>query len=127
MIDIRIIRERPDEVKHALELLNTSAPIDRIIELDADRRRLVTEVDQLKATRNEGSKAVSKAKDPDERNRLIAEMKQVSDAITVMDAQITDVDKEFNDLMPRHECITFDTIAFSSRHFKSPVWRHECE
>jgi len=99
VIDIRIIRERPDEVKHALELLNTSAPIDRIIELDADRRRLVTEVDQLKATRNEGSKAVSKAKDPDERNRLIAEMKQVSDAITVMDAQITDVDKEFNDLM----------------------------
>ena len=99
MIDIRIIRERPDEVKHALELLNTSAPIDRIIELDADRRRLVTEVDQLKATRNEGSKAVSKAKDPDERNRLIAEMKQVSDAITVMDAQITDVDREFNDLM----------------------------
>jgi len=99
VIDIRIIRERPDEVKHALELLNTSAPIDRIIELDADRRRLVTEVDQLKATRNEGSKAVSKAKDPDERNRLIAEMKQVSDAITVMDAQITDVDREFNDLM----------------------------
>ena len=99
MIDIRIIRERPDEVKHALDLLNTSAPIDRIIELDAERRRLVTEVDQLKATRNEGSKAVSKAKDPDERNRLIAEMKQVSDAITVMDAQITDVDGEFNDLM----------------------------
>ncbi len=99
MIDIRIIRERPDEVKHALDLLNTSAPIDRIIELDAERRRLVTEVDQLKATRNEGSKAVSKAKDPDERNRLIAEMKQVSDAITVMDAQITAVDGEFNDLM----------------------------
>ena len=99
MIDIRIIRERPDEVKHALDLLNTSAPIDRIIELDAERRRLVTEVDQLKATRNEGSKAVSRAKDPDERNGLIAEMKQVSDAITVMDAQITDVDREFNDLM----------------------------
>ena len=99
MIDIRIIRERPDEVKHALDLLNTSAPIDRIVELDAERRRLVTEVEQLKATRNEGSKAVSKAKDPDERNRLIAEMKQVSDAITVMDAQITAVDGEFNDLM----------------------------
>jgi seryl-tRNA synthetase len=99
VIDIRIIRERPDEVKHALELLNTSAPIDRIIELDAERRRLVTDVDQLKATRNEGSKAVSKTKDPDERNRLIAEMKQVSDSITAMDARITTVDQEFNDLM----------------------------
>jgi seryl-tRNA synthetase len=99
VIDIRIIRERPDEVKHALELLNSSAPIDRIIELDSERRRMVTEVDQLKAARNEGSKAVAKAKDPDVRNRLIAEMKQVSDDITAMDAHVTAVDTELNDLM----------------------------
>jgi seryl-tRNA synthetase len=99
VIDIRIIRERPDEVKHALELLNSSAPIDRIIELDTERRRMVTEVDQLKAARNEGSKAVAKAKDSDERNRLIAEMKQVGDDITAMDAQITSVDAELNDLL----------------------------
>jgi seryl-tRNA synthetase len=99
VIDIRIIRERPDEVKHALELLNSSAPIDRIIELDTERRRMVTEVDQLKAARNEGSKAVAKAKDSDERNRLIAEMKQVGDVITAMDAQITSVDAELNDLL----------------------------
>jgi seryl-tRNA synthetase len=99
VIDIRIIRERPDEVKHALELLNSSAPIDRIIELDTERRRMVTEVDQLKAARNEGSKAVAKAKDSDERNRLIAEMKQVGDDITAMDAQITSVDAELNGLL----------------------------
>jgi seryl-tRNA synthetase len=99
VIDIRIIRERPDEVKHALELLNSSAPIDRIIELDTERRRMVTEVDQLKAARNEGSKAVAKAKDSDERNRLIAEMKQVGDDITAMDAQITAVDAELNGLL----------------------------
>jgi seryl-tRNA synthetase len=99
VIDIRIIRERPDEVRHALELLNTSAPIDRIIELDTERRRMVTEVDQLKATRNEGSKAVAKAKNPNERNRLIAEMKQVSDDITALDAQITTVDAELNGLL----------------------------
>jgi seryl-tRNA synthetase len=99
VIDIRIIRERPDEVRHALELLNTSAPIERIIELDTERRRMVTEVDQLKATRNEGSKAVAKAKNPNERNRLIAEMKQVSDDITALDAQITTVDAELNGLL----------------------------
>jgi seryl-tRNA synthetase len=99
VIDIRIIRERPDEVRHALELLNTSAPIERIIELDTERRRMVTEVDQLKAARNEGSKAVAKAKDSDERNRLIAEMKQVGDDITAMDAQITAVDAELNGLL----------------------------
>lgn len=98
MIDIRIIRERPDEVKHALQLLNTSAPIDRIVELDAERRRLVTEVDQLKATRNEGSKAISRTRDSDERTRLIAEMKAVGDLIATLDAKIAAADVELHDL-----------------------------
>jgi seryl-tRNA synthetase len=99
VIDIRLIREQPDEVKRALDLLYTSAPIDRILELDGERRRLVTEADRLKAERNEGSKAVAKAKDPDERNRLIAEMKQVGDSITSIDARITSIDAELNNLL----------------------------
>ena len=99
MIDIRIIRERPDEVKRALVALNTTAPIDRIVELDTARRRLVTEVDQLKASRNEGSKAVSKAGDPDERNRMIAAMKTVSDSIAAIDSEISQKDAELSDLL----------------------------
>jgi seryl-tRNA synthetase len=99
VIDIRLIRERPDEVKHAMDVLNSSAPIDRIIELDADRRRLVTEVDQLKAARNEGSRGVARAKDQDERARLIGDMKSVSDAITGVDERIAQIYAELNDLL----------------------------
>jgi seryl-tRNA synthetase len=99
VIDIRIIRERPDEVKRALDVLNATAPIDRIVELDAERRKLVTEVDQLKAARNDGSKAVSRTKDPDERTRLIEEMKQLGDTISGLDAQVTAMDAEFHDLL----------------------------
>ena len=99
MIDIRLIREHADEVKQAMAVLYSSAPIDRIIELDEERRRLVTDVDQLKAARNEGSKTVATTKDPEERTRLIAEMKAVGDSIAQLDARIATVDSELNDLL----------------------------
>ena len=99
MIDIRLIREHADEVKQAMAVLYSSAPIDRIIELDEERRRLVTDVDQLKAARNEGSKTVASTKDPEERTRLIAEMKAVGDSIAQLDARIATVDSELNDLL----------------------------
>ena len=99
MIDIRLIRESPDEVKAAIERLNTTAPIDRILELDTIRRELVTAADELKASRNEGSKAVAQAKDADARARLIAEMKRVSDSIAESDARISEVESELRDLL----------------------------
>jgi seryl-tRNA synthetase len=74
MIDIRLIRENPDEIKRKIATLYIEAPIDRIIELDTERRQLVTEVDSLKAERNEGSKKVARTKDADERNAVIADM-----------------------------------------------------
>ena len=99
MIDIRLIREQPKEVKAAIKLLNETAPIDRIVELDATRREIVTAADQLKASRNEGSKLVATTKDQDERGRLIAEMKLVSDSIAESDARIAEIDAELRTLL----------------------------
>ena len=99
MIDIRLIREQPQEVKAAIKLLNETAPIDRIVELDATRREIVTAADQLKASRNEGSKLVATTKDQDERGRLIAEMKLVSDSIAESDARIAEIDAELRTLL----------------------------
>jgi seryl-tRNA synthetase len=92
MIDIRLIREQTDYVRAGIAKLFTEAPIDEILAADEKRRALVTEVEALKAQRNDGSKAVSKTKDPEERQRLIAEMRLLGDRIDALDAETRDVD-----------------------------------
>lgn len=92
MIDIRLIREQTDYVRAGIAKLFTEAPIDEILAADEKRRALVTEVEALKAQRNEGSKAVSKTKDPDERQRLIAEMRELGDRIDTLDTETRAVD-----------------------------------
>jgi seryl-tRNA synthetase len=99
VLDIRLIRERPEEVKIAIARLHTTAPIDEIVALDARRRALLTEVEALKAERNEGSKAVSKAKDPAQRQQLIENLRGIGDTIDQLDAQAKAIDDELRGLL----------------------------
>jgi seryl-tRNA synthetase len=101
MLDIRLIREKPEEVKAAIATLYTDAPIDELLASDQERRNILTEVEQLKAQRNEGSKKVSKTKDSDERQQLIAGMRELGDRIDALDVQTREIDEKLNDLMLR--------------------------
>jgi seryl-tRNA synthetase len=77
MLDIAVIRERPDWVKEQIRKLNDSAAlarIDAILELDQQRRRLLTESETIQAQRNRLNKGVGrlrgdKSMDVDERAR----------------------------------------------------------
>ena len=60
MIGIELIRSDPERVRRAIEARGDSAPIDRVLELDEQRRRTVSEVDDLRAARNQGSARLSK-------------------------------------------------------------------
>jgi len=99
MIDLKLIREHPDLVRREIAKLNTTAPIDDILVLDAKRRDLLQEVEALKAQRNAASKEISRLKDPAEREARIAEMRAVGERIALLDAEVRSVDERLNQLL----------------------------
>lgn len=58
MLDIRTIRERPDEIERGLKSKDPTLSLRDIIELDTRIRELKGEVEALKARRNEVSKEI---------------------------------------------------------------------
>ena len=93
MLDINIIREKPDLIRTALKNRQMDpSPVDDILKLDEKRRVLLTEVEQLKAERNVVSKEISKMKDAAEREAKIAAMREVGDKITALDKEVADVE-----------------------------------
>ncbi|MBL8154676.1 MAG: serine--tRNA ligase [Anaerolineae bacterium] len=65
MIDINLIREKPDWVKEQIGKLNdpaASARIDAILTLDRQRRTLLTESETLQAARNKLNKQVGRVR-----------------------------------------------------------------
>jgi seryl-tRNA synthetase len=101
VLDIALIRERPDFVKAEIAKLNGEAPIDRIVELDQERRSLLVKVEALRQERNSVSKEIGRMKDPEERQAKITEMRQVSDRISELDEQLRQVESEFNEARER--------------------------
>ncbi len=93
MLDLNFIREHADEVKKALADLNTTAPIDEILQLDRQRRELLQLVEGLRARRNAVSKEIPHIKDAAERERLVAEMRQVGEQIKTLEAELKTVEE----------------------------------
>ncbi len=102
MLDIKRIKEQPEEV---IELLarkgkDAKGEIARILELDSQRRGLVSETDQLKANQNAVSKKIPAMKKAGEDTAAVfAQMNQLKETIKTKDAQISEIEKEYRELM----------------------------
>ena len=110
MLDLAYIRQHPDEVKTAMAKLNTTAPIELILELDAKRRELLKEAEGLKAKRNATSKEMGRFqrrfKEVSSRERkaletefeiVRQEMRQLGGRIKVLDRAVRDVEAQLYD------------------------------
>jgi len=102
MLDINLIRGNPDLVKEGMRKLGAEpGVIDRVLELDAAWRSLLTQSEQHKARRNTESKRIGRMQDRAEREALIEKMRQVGEQIERLDAEAEQVRQELDELMLR--------------------------
>src|SRR5512138_3539093 len=99
MLDLNLIREKPDLVRTALRNRQMDvSPVDDILRLDEKRRSLLTQVESLKAERNAVSKEIGKMKDAAEREKKIAAMREVGDRIAALDKDVAEVEAQLQAL-----------------------------
>jgi seryl-tRNA synthetase len=60
MLNIELIREKPDWVKEQIRNLNDEAPIDEILAEDVRRREIIQSVEVLRQKRNKASKEIGR-------------------------------------------------------------------
>lgn len=104
MLDINLIREKPEWVKEQIAKLNDQAPVDEILALDERRREIIQEVEKLRRQRNEASKQIGRwmgalkkleaAGQDEERERLQANAEQAKEETRRIGDQIAGLDEE---------------------------------
>lgn len=99
MLSRELIRTQPELVKRAVGERRDTAPIDEILRLDAEQRRLKAESDTLKAERNRISQSFG-AKDLDEARRadLRRRATDIRDRVSALDARIGELEHELSEL-----------------------------
>ncbi|NTV67364.1 MAG: serine--tRNA ligase [Chlorobaculum sp.] len=131
MLDINYIRQNPDDVKEMLrrrQQQDDAPKVDRLLELDAERKAMVQQTDDLKALRNRVSKEIANIKRTGQGSgeELIAQMKTVSDQISDLDLALSALEVEMEELLltlPNrlHESVPEGRSAEENVLYKGPV------
>ena len=102
MLDIKFIKENPELAKQRLasRQKDYSAEIDRLLELDVERRALIADTEQKKAEQNRISKQIPAMKKAGEDvSAIFAEMKLLSDTVKADTDKISAIDTEIANLL----------------------------
>ena len=99
MLDIKFIRENKDIIAEGAKKKHIDFDVNKLIGVDDTRRSLLTSIENKKAEQNKVSEKIMGVKDEAERNRLIAEMRDLKDAIKVEEERINNVMVEWQRLM----------------------------
>src|SRR6266699_3748206 len=92
MLDIRLIREKPDVVRERLATRGggDEAKIDEVLRVDAERRKVETALQQLNADRKRLSKEIGAKKSRSEStNELEQRVRQIGDQIADVNSRTT--------------------------------------
>jgi len=108
MLDIKLIRESTALVLDAMKKRGETVPLDQILSLDEKRRRLLHEMETIRAHRNEVNKELGKM--ADKPAKLISEMRHLGEKVTSLEAEITQVELELDDLLLRLPNIPADDV-----------------
>jgi seryl-tRNA synthetase len=116
VLDIKLIREKTDFVKQRLAARGAGdeQQIDRILSLDEARRKLLTELEAMKATRNKVSKeigALMAQKKAAEAEAKKTETRELGDKISKLEAQVTETEAGIHTVMLQLPNLPHETVV----------------
>jgi seryl-tRNA synthetase len=99
MLGREYLREHADEYRVALKNRGASVDIERFLELDAERRRTIAQVEALKNQRNVASQEIAQLKkNKQDASSQIDAMKRVGDDIKRLDDRLAIIEEELRNL-----------------------------
>ncbi len=102
MLDLKFIREHPEDVKKGIRNKGEMGDVDAILELDGERRRLLQHVEKLKHERNRLSQEVSRLKKQgQDAHAIIEQTRQISQEIKQVDDQLKRVEHRLAEALDR--------------------------
>jgi seryl-tRNA synthetase len=128
VLDIKLIREKPDFVRQRLATRGAGDEklVDGILQADEQRRKFLAEVEALKSQRNRASKeigALMGQKKTAEAEAKKAETRELGDKIAALDSQAAESETARNQLMLRLPNLPHESVKVGKSAEDNPVIR----
>lgn len=100
MLDLRKIQENKEKIKELLSRKGYDADFDTVLSLDADRKKVVAEVEQYKAERNKVSASIPQLKKEGKPvDGIFAEMRTLGEKIAECDQKAKELEEKVFNLL----------------------------
>lgn len=111
MLDLKIIRDNPSFITESISLKGDKTDIGSILEYDRRRRRILEEVESLRALRNKVSEEISiSKKNGEDTEDKITEMRELSQKIKAVEVSLRETESHLNEEMLRIPNIPHESV-----------------
>jgi len=109
MLDVKWIRDHPDDLRRMLANRKSKLPVDELFKLDAERRKFLAELERLQAERN---KAAAQKADASNKTQIKA-----------LEAQLAEVEPKYQDILLRINNLPDPSVPVGSSEADNKVIR----
>ncbi len=124
MIDIKLIRDNPDEVKARIRKreMDLDSIVDQIREVDVQKREQLGKVEAMKAEQNAASKQIPQIKKAGgDAGEIMAKMKELVAQIKEGDAKVSELDEKQKELLLSLPNLPDEDVAAGGKEQNEPV------
>ncbi len=122
MLDIKLIRENPEKINELLKRRNPELSIDKVIEIDAERRKIQAQADELRAKRkNESQKIGLMKKNGENTDAIQEEVRALGDEIKELEEKQVELDNAQRDLLLHTPNIPDETTPIGKSEDDNPT------
>jgi seryl-tRNA synthetase len=125
VIDIRLLRERPDEVKGGYQRLGAAVDLDRVLAEDARVRDLKNESQTLQAEQNRMSREIGRAAAGEPREKAKAESLALKERIEKLAAELTATEAALEGLLLELPNLPHPSVPTGKDESENQVLREE--
>ena len=125
MLDLKTIRSNPELIRAGLKKRDSIVSIDEIIELDRNKRELISRVNLLKEERNKVSGEIGRLKkEKKDAREIILEMKKVSQKIKDFDVQIKEMEEKLYHILLEIPNLPHESVPIGEDEKDNPEIRN---
>lgn len=124
MLDLKLMQKDPAVVREALKKRNSSIDVDEFTRLDARRKELIAEGEQLKSERNKvGPEIARRKREKQDASDLLERMAEVSARVKELDGELSAVEASEQEWMMAVPNIPHDSVPLGKSEEDNPEVR----
>jgi seryl-tRNA synthetase len=111
VLDLKAVRDDPERFRTGLARRSPAfaEDVERLLELDRERRELTAEVEELRAEQNRASRAIGAA-EGGERERLIGSVRSVSERLSELEPRLASAEERLRAQLDRLPNLPHDSV-----------------